>query len=56
VLPVTIGKRVSGYAFLGAVLSMLFFRGGGLTALALFAIGLLAAAGVYVRSRTDEEP
>ena len=56
VLPVTVGKRVSGYAFLGAVLSFLFFRGGGLTALALVAIGLLAAAGVYVRSRNDEEP
>ncbi len=56
VLPITVGKRVAGYAFLGAVLSFLFFRGGGLTALALFAIGLLAAAGVYVRSRTDEEP
>jgi serine/threonine protein kinase len=56
VLPVTVGKRVSGYAFLGAVLSFLFFRGGGLTALGLVAIGLLAAAGVYIRSRNDEEP
>ena len=54
VLPVTVGKRVSGYSFLAAILSIVFFRGE--VAISLVGVGLLAAAGVYVRTRNDEDP
>ncbi len=54
VLPVTVGKRVSGYSFLAAILSIVFFRGA--VAISLLGVGLLAAAGVYVRTRNDEDP
>jgi len=54
-LPVSVGKRVSAYALVGAILFALFGHGLAIPG-ALLALSAVAGAGVYVRSRLDDEP
>lgn len=54
-LPVTVGKRVAAYSFVGAILIAIFGHGVLVPSLLLVVSGV-AAAGVYVRSRLDDEP
>ena len=54
-LPVTVGKRVAAYSFLGAILTAIFAHSLVLPC-GLFAVSVVAAIGVYVRSRLDDEP